>query len=268
MQDVSLSKAISVVLQKSRIFPIRSEIIIMMISVKYNFVFLSNQKCASTSIEAMLKPYSDILLVGNPALRHTNYKSYCQYIEPYIKARVGIESIETICVLREPLSWLHSWYKYRARIALRKSSHPNHINSTFGIAFSDFIKAYLLDSPPPFANVGLQQEFVEDISGNIGVSKIFTYENLDYFLQYMRQKINKGLELERLNSSPKKSTGSNLTSRLNCIKRKLDEARTSSEANACLNLEYGISDTLLAQLREKAYKDFELYEWVSRTYEK
>lgn len=91
----------------------------MLISAKYNFVFLCTPKCASSSIETMLRRYSDISLVGPPFFRHTNYRIYSKYLKPYLMETGKIKNIETICLIREPLSWLHSWYRFRARHEIR-----------------------------------------------------------------------------------------------------------------------------------------------------
>ena len=175
----------------------------MLISVKHNYVFLCTPKCASVSIEAMLKPYCDIALLGLPAFRHTNYTEYSQYLEPYLKEKAGIDSIETICLVREPLSWLKSWYKFRSRHELRNPNASNHKNSTYGIQFSEFIEAYISPNPPAFADVGSQFDFVKDYMNEVGVDRIFFYENIEDFVEYMSHKVGKKLKIKNKNVSPK-----------------------------------------------------------------
>ena len=75
----------------------------MLISTKYRFVFFCMEKCASNSIEEMLGPYCEIHLRGLPAVRHTDYLAYKKYVRPYLRDR-GIEDLETICLVREPVS--------------------------------------------------------------------------------------------------------------------------------------------------------------------
>ena len=43
------------------------------------------EKCASSSIEKMLAPYSDILLARVPEIRHTNYRDYKKHFQPYLQ---------------------------------------------------------------------------------------------------------------------------------------------------------------------------------------
>jgi hypothetical protein len=174
----------------------------MLISKKYNFAFLSMQKCASSSIEAMLRPHSDIILPVNP-FKHTNYRIYSKYIKPYIEEMAGIGDVETICLVREPVSWLNSWYRFRSRPALRKPSHRNHRNSTYHITFEKFVEQYMAPTPPSYANVRTQYDFVRNETGTIGIDTIFCYENIDRFIAYMSRKTGTRLKLGHSNISPR-----------------------------------------------------------------
>lgn len=231
----------------------------MLISVKYNFVFLCTPKCASNSIEDMLLPYSDISLGGPPAFRHTNYRDYANYIKPYLKETIGNGDLETVCVVREPLSWLNSFYRYRSRFEIRNPNHPNFHNSTHGIEFAEFVKAYMLPEPPAYADLDSQYAFVKNDQNEVGVDKIFPYENMEDFIEYMSQKVGKKLKMDYKNVSPKKNE-SNLMAITNTAKRKISSRLNLKQSANVSKDEYEISSDLLNELRQYIPKDFELYE--------
>ena len=177
----------------------------MLISKKHNFAFLSMQKCASSSIEAMLRPHSDIILPVNP-FKHTNYRNYSKYIKPYLDAMAGMGDTETICLVREPVSWLDSWYRFRSRPALRDPAHENHRNSTYHLTFEQFVEEYMTPDPQSYANVRSQYDFVKSDTGAIGIDTIFCFERMDRFTAYMSEKTGTTLKLGRANISPKPGT--------------------------------------------------------------
>ena len=142
----------------------------MQVSLKHRFVFLCTPKCASNSIEAMLRPYVDMDLQGSPSVRHTNVRQFRRYLEPYLVAVAPDTEFETVALIREPVSWLYSWYRFRARNALRTKKH---IHCTSHVTFGEFVVAYLADPQPAFARVGSQSDFLTDENGNLGVDHLF-----------------------------------------------------------------------------------------------
>jgi hypothetical protein len=96
-------------------------------------------KTASTSIENTLTSYCELVTRGKyaTALKHINYKKYERYIEPLIENITG-KKPETVCVMREPIDWLHSWYRYRKRDSASGSKR-----STQNITFSEFCELYI-----------------------------------------------------------------------------------------------------------------------------
>jgi hypothetical protein len=235
----------------------------MLISIKYNFVFLCNTKCASNSIESMLEPHSDIIFSGLPVLRHTNYRQYSQHIRPYLIENAGVDNIETICLVREPLSWLSSWYRFRSRHDLRNKKHPSHQNSTSGIQFSEFIKAYMLSDPPSYANVGSQYDFVKDSMNAVGVDKIFPYENIGGFVRYMGSKVGKKLKLNNMNVSPKTNYRSNIAQWVTHSSQKAIYKYVFKKKYNLSKVELELSEENFCSLREFISSDFELYESIS-----
>ena len=150
----------------------------------------------------MLRPYCEIIMSINP-YKHTNYRIYSKFLKPYLDEKSGNTEFETICLVREPVSWLNSWYRFRSRPAIRDPNHVHHENCTHNISFEMFLEQYMAPAPPSYANVRSQYDFVKDDTGAIGVDTIFCYERIESFVAYMSGKIGIKLELGQLNISPK-----------------------------------------------------------------
>lgn len=167
----------------------------MLISIENKIAFLAMTKTASTSIETALFPYCDMAYYGNSRIKHISYRRYNRFVAPYLNS-LGYRDIETTCLIREPISWLHSWYRYRSRPAITGKAH-----STAGLSFDEFATLYLSNSPLT-KGVGRPSKFVADKDGNPAVDHIYKYENLPAFQNFMEERLQEPLHFERLNESP------------------------------------------------------------------
>lgn len=104
---------------------------------------------------------------------------------------------DTVAVIREPIDWLGSWYRYRSRAELNGLK-----NSTAGISFDEFIESYLSDDPKPYARIGSQAKFMSDKDGVVGMSHLFRYEDIDGLVRFLQNRIGKQFQLGRANQSP------------------------------------------------------------------
>lgn len=232
----------------------------MLISLKHNFVFLCNEKCASVSIEAMLKNHSDILLAGPPAFRHTNYRLYSRYFAPYIEETTGERNVETICLVREPLSWIYSYYRFRSRHQLRDPDHPRHDHSTGGVSFPDFIVSSMRPDPPPYARLGRQFDFVRNDRNEIGVDRLFPFERMDEFVRYMSGKIGRMLNIGYRNVSPATNRKLRLSALADRVVRRARRLLNLAPANDLPPPEAQLPDDLMTAFRDFMKEDYALYE--------
>lgn len=152
-------------------------------------------KAASTSIEMALSPYCDMAYYGNSRIKHLSYRKYQRFVQPYL-ASLGYDDIETCCLMRDPVDWLFSWYRYRTRGAVAGKSQ-----STAEISFDEFVSIYLA-RPDNSKGVGRPSRFVANKSGEPSVDHIFKYENLPVFIQFLEERFGEPLLLDRLNESP------------------------------------------------------------------
>ncbi len=168
----------------------------MMIFLKEKLVFLATPKTASTSIEGALGRHCDIRLSKTPNAKHTPLRKYKRMLEPFVQTLVTGE-IETVAMIREPVDWLGSWYRYRRRESL--NGKPN---STAGVSFDQFVAAYLSDSQPEYAHVGSQFRFLSDKDGNLGVDYLFCYDDVEGLLRFLENRLGRTISIGHANVSP------------------------------------------------------------------
>lgn len=177
----------------------------MIVSVKHRFIFLSMPKCASSAIVRTIRDSGQITAFGHPGLKHTPYRSLERFVMPYITDRVGLtrDDFTVICLFREPISWLHSWFRYRSRRALKDPAHRSHANYTGGLTFNEFAAAWLSRPRPPFADVGRQSAFVLSLDRQVGPDVVYRYEELDEAVRHIGDLIGRRVRVRRVNRSPR-----------------------------------------------------------------
>lgn len=170
----------------------------MLVFLKHNLVFLAAPKTGTTALEQVLRPHCSIELRNPPGLRHMAARRYYRQWAPFLRDSQRFEG-QTMAVLREPLSWLQSWYRYRGRDAIKHTSR-----STAGISFDQFIEGVLSDTPPDYANVGEQFYFATSPDGEVMVDHLFVYEQFDRPLTFLRDRLGRNLKLPEANVSPRR----------------------------------------------------------------
>jgi hypothetical protein len=167
----------------------------MLVFWKERLVYLATPKTGSTAIEAALEPLASVVIQRPPALKHTNVRRYWQNFAPFLERASG-EGFMVVALMREPIDWLGSWYRYRQRDGMHRPQ-----NSTKDISFDDFVTAYLGKDRPPYADVGRQGAFLAP-EGERGADRIFCYERIGTFVAFLEDRLNCEIMLPRLNVSP------------------------------------------------------------------
>ncbi len=167
-------------------------------------VFLCSTKTASSSVESALLPFSGISLTASPVLKHMTYRKFLKQIAPLIERGHNLkrDDYTVICIMREPTSWVHSWYRYRSRDALKHAKGSRRHNYSGDVSYSEFVRSYCSSEPRPYARIGDQMALFNDVDGSVGVDRVFPYESLGQFTDYLRDKIGTKLEIPSLNISP------------------------------------------------------------------
>lgn len=181
-------------------------------STKHGFAFLCMPKCASTSILTALKEHTNIALRGTPALKHIDFRTYTKTVLPLHKLLHPTTEIKTICMIRDPLEWINSWYRYRGREELK-----NHRNSTAEITYQEFIEEYISDGKrKPFADLRTQYNFLRQKDGGIGPDYVIPMHRLDILSRLLSERIGEDIIFGNKNVSPTMdfSLNNNVESRL------------------------------------------------------
>lgn len=168
----------------------------MMVFFKAKLAFLSVPKTGTTAYEEALRPYADLAISGPPLLKHQPVYRYNRFIRPMF-LKVCDTELEVMAVMREPISWLSSWWRYRQRPQVKGNA-----NSTHDISFDEFVTAYMKGNRPAFAEVGSQAKFLEAQPNGTAVKHLFQYENQDRLKGFLEERLDVTLTLDRHNVSP------------------------------------------------------------------
>lgn len=168
----------------------------MLVFYKERLVFLSVPKTGSTAYQTALSERADIVVSGPPELKHAPVYRYNRWFRPMFE-KVCCAQMEILAVMREPISWLGSWYRYRRRPFLEGKP-----TSTESIGFDEFVAAYTRGKRPVFADVGSQAKFLETQPNGIGVTHLFRYEDPQPLRAFLQTRLSIEFELPRENVSP------------------------------------------------------------------
>ncbi|WP_299559187.1 gamma-glutamyl kinase [uncultured Sulfitobacter sp.] len=199
----------------------------MLVFFKERLAFLSVPKTGTTAYEKALAARADIVISDPPLLKHAPVYRYNRFIRPMFE-KVCDAEMELMAVMREPVSWLGSWYRYRQRAFM--TGKPN---STQGISFDDFVLAYMKGKRPGFADVGSQAKFLERQPNGTGITHLFCYEDQPRLQRFLEERLETTLNLTRENTSPP--------------------------------MDVELSSDVEARFRRKFSDEFDLYESITRT---
>ena len=145
----------------------------MLIGLEKRFVFIANSKAASTSVEKVLSPLSEIIVAGTPQRKHMFLReAITAYDVLFGQPGYGPESFFKFGILRDPIDWVHSWFRYRK---------GNKVESPLpeGMSFAEFWAA---NDWTKFLAPGrrrLQRDFFTDAAGRVIADFIIPYDDLD-----------------------------------------------------------------------------------------
>lgn len=159
-----------------------------LISHKHKFIFLANQKCASTSIHEFLRPHSDkaftIWIYQKPLGTHSTAAEVKRYMD---RRGYKWEDYFVFTTIREPFSRIKSCYYYEIDF-----NQNRDLTDLIRNAPKDF-KKYVMESYylKKFMDV---KEFTCDKNGNNLVSKIMRIEDAEKEMPEILKKI--GLDVD------------------------------------------------------------------------
>jgi hypothetical protein len=150
-----------------------------------DFVLLALPKTASTALERTLAPYATEAVSAPPGRKHTKAHALAEQGQPR-------ESYELVTMFREPIAWLESWWRYRAREDSRQS--------TADMTFEEFALHYLAghdDAPVP---KGRPAKFIQ-AKGGVAVDRVLAVERPEVWSAWFAERLGRPLDFERRNAS-------------------------------------------------------------------
>lgn len=168
----------------------------MLVFSREKLVFLSVPKTGTTAWQAALESRASLVVRDPPELKHAPVFRYNRFFRPMLERFLG-EGLTVLAVMREPVDWLGSWYRYRQRPALDGTAL-----STSGRSFDDFALAWMRGTRPAFANVGSQAKFLEPQKNGTAVTHLFRYEDQAGLGAFLESRLQMKIATERMNASP------------------------------------------------------------------
>lgn len=170
-------------------------------------VILSQPKTGTTSLVSALSHRASIAINNPPQLQHMHYSDFMTFVAPWIQERTGLarKHYEVVSVMREPLDWLGSWFRYRTRDALRDGKPGKQRHYSGNVEFDTFVRQVLKpkNKRKAYAHVGKPYSVAIDAEGAIGCDRVFPYEDLSVLYEIIEERTRQPLVLERMNVSPK-----------------------------------------------------------------
>ena len=173
----------------------------MMVFWEQRLVVLATPKTGSSALETALDGQAALITRRPPELKHTQAFKYRKLVARYLEKTAG-ERFSVVALMREPVDWLGSWYRFRQR-----RSRANDPAGTGGLSFEEFVEAYVTTPRPRFAEVGSQFRFLSDGAGGVGVDRLFCYEEMDSFVRFLEERLERAIVLPLENVSPRGDIG-------------------------------------------------------------
>ena len=168
----------------------------------HGFVMLSMPKCASTALEEVLAPRAEIVFKHNARLKHINCRAFYGTVGPTLRlAGYPRSQYELVCLFREPISWLESWWRYRQAPRLARRADPAKFSGN--LTFDEYAQRYLDGDSSGAVVRGRPARFVS-MKGEgyqVGMNRIFALEAPEAWQGWLQEKFGGELEFPTANRS-------------------------------------------------------------------
>ncbi|MFP1644856.1 hypothetical protein [Pontitalea aquivivens] len=168
----------------------------MLIFWEQELVFLATPKTGSTAIEVALESLASVAMQRPATLKHLTARQYRAHLSPLLETTARAR-FTTVALMREPIGWLRSWYRFAQRDGLDDPVHALH-----GCSFDAFALAHAAGDAARFPRIASQSDFLCDTDGRPLVDRIFRYEDMDTFVQFLEDRLDCAITLPRVNVPP------------------------------------------------------------------
>ncbi|HMQ41246.1 MAG TPA: hypothetical protein PKC09_08235 [Paracoccus sp. (in: a-proteobacteria)] len=160
----------------------------MLIFWDQRLVFLATPKAGSTAVEVALEPLASLAVQRPHAMKHVNATQFRHHLQPWLR-EIAAEDFTTVALMREPVEWLRSWYRFELR-----DSDADQLPD-----FEHFTRRYLSEPGAVTNGIGTQSAF---LGGETPVDRIFRYEDIDAFTAFLDDRLGCEIVLPRVNVPP------------------------------------------------------------------
>jgi hypothetical protein len=139
----------------------------VLLSTTHNFLFIATPKTATSSIEDALESYHD-------PLRAPELGKHALAMEAVdVLGEQALASLYKFAFVRNPYSWMYSWYRFRRRSNLASPKHRHHSRYAGNMSFDEFMQSY--NEGQIFMK---QSDFIYSHDGELLVDFVGRYESL------------------------------------------------------------------------------------------
>jgi hypothetical protein len=172
-------------------------------------VILSQPKTGTVALTQAIKRRGagGIMFVNPPRMKHIRYDAFLRHVAPMLAdvGRLNREDYLVVAVMREPLDWVGSWYRFRTRDFLKNANDSRSSLYTGDMSFESFVRDYCRpkDVKLRHASVGNACQVAMAAPRVVGVDLLFPYEDMSGLHQLIESRAGLVLEMQQANVSPK-----------------------------------------------------------------
>ena len=175
---------------------------------KEKLIILCQPKTGTTALHDAISRDASIAFVTPPHMKHMTYAKFMNALSTWIVAggEFHRRKYTIVSVMREPLDWFGSWYRYNTREQLASTKSRAHSRYTGDITFDQFLEALLLprEEAPDYAKLGGPSSVALDENKRIGVDYLFRYTDMAKLTDFISERLERPIVLEHANISAKK----------------------------------------------------------------
>ncbi len=167
----------------------------MLAAPKHGFVVLAVPKSGSTALEAAFAKHAQLVTSGPPSLKHVTAREFEERFVPLLADHGYARSdYEVTALLREPVSWLASWWRYRSRPGI--AGKRTYVGD---LGFDEFVGRVVSGE----IRLRPQTDYVTGEDGRLAVDRLWRYDDLQTAFEWMRAQVGKKkVRLPQRNVSP------------------------------------------------------------------
>ena len=169
----------------------------MLIFFKPKLVLFAIPKTATSALHLALRDEADVkaLRVGEKPGKHIGFADFRKrYEQDLLGDQAG--PFDYVGVMREPVSWLSSWHRFRQ--ADRLDGAPK---STKGVGFDQFVQDFCSPHPPAHAKFHAQSQLVCDAQGKVGINRLFRYDDIASLIGFLEDRLGHSIAVGQVNVS-------------------------------------------------------------------